>query len=242
MYRVLKFDRWMSFVFAHKDPEFWHLIIESAEAAGFEYVGATPQKNGASSFKKRQHPFTVLSGQLIINFRKSRNPKAILKAHLGIDFANVIIETIEAVIARYEGATIEQINDELIIRGLELGFLDLLKREYSDLTPILASNFDYHPEDGKFYIKKDNKFRTNVDVRLRIRYFLLSYLRRIEIAGGPPPTFDEIVMNIMPLLKNGITPENQTILGVLETIARPVGEQGGWRLKGTESQGQLFHD
>ena len=22
MYRVLKFDRWMSFVFAHKDPEF----------------------------------------------------------------------------------------------------------------------------------------------------------------------------------------------------------------------------
>ena len=26
MYRVLKFDRWMSFVFAHKDPEFWHLI------------------------------------------------------------------------------------------------------------------------------------------------------------------------------------------------------------------------
>jgi hypothetical protein len=242
MYRVLKFDRWMSFVFAHKDPEFWHLIIESAEAAGFEYVGATPQKNGASSFKKRQHPFTVLSGQLIINFRKSRNPKAILKAHLGIDFANVIIETIEAVIARYEGATIEQINDELIIRGLELGFLDLLKKEYSDLTPILASNFDFHPEDEKFYIKKNNKFRTNVDVRLRIRYFLLSHLRRIEIAGGPPPTFDEIVMNVMPLLKNGVTPENQTILSVLETIADPVGQQGGWRLKGTESQGQLFHD
>jgi 16S rRNA G966 N2-methylase RsmD len=25
MYRVLKFDRWLSFVFAHKDPEFWNL-------------------------------------------------------------------------------------------------------------------------------------------------------------------------------------------------------------------------
>lgn len=242
MYRVLKFDRWMSFVFAHKDPEFWHLIIESAEAAGFEYVGATPQKNGASSFKKRQHPFTVLSGQLIINFRKSRNPRAILKAHLGIDFANVIIETIEGVIARYEGAGIEQINDELIIRGLELGFLDLLKKEYSDLAPVLTSNFDYDPGAEKFYIKKNNKFRTNVDVRLRIRYFLLSYLRRIEFAGGEAPSFDEIVMNVMPLLKNGVTPENQTILGVLETIARPVGQNGGWRLKGTESQGQLFHD
>lgn len=240
MYRVLKFDRWMSFVFAHKDPEFWHLIIESAEAAGFEYIGATPQKNGASSFKKRQHPFTVLSGQLIINFRKAQNPKAILKAHLGIDFANVIIETIEAVIARSEGATIEQINDELIIRGLELGFLDLLKREYSDLTPILTSNFDYDDETERFYIKKNNKFRTNVDVRLRIRYFLLSYLRRIELANGPPPTFEDIFRNVMPLLKNGTTPEGQTILGVLETIAVPVGQDGGWRLKGEEGQGQLF--
>lgn len=242
MYRVLKFERWMSFVFAHKDPEFWHLIIESAEAAGFEYVGATPQKNGASSFKKRQHPFTVLSGQLIINFRKSRNPKAILKAHLGIDFANVVVETIEAVVARYEGATIEQINDELIIRGLELGFLDLLKKEYSDLSPILTSNFEYDHETGRFYIKSNKKFRTNVDVRLRIRYFLLSYLRRIEIAGGPPPSLDAIIMNVMPLLKNGVTPENQTILKVLETVATPVEQTGGWRLKGTESQGRLFPD
>ena len=59
MYRVLKFDRWLSFVFAHKDPEFWHLIIDTAESCGFEYIGAVPQKNGQTSFKKRQNPFTV---------------------------------------------------------------------------------------------------------------------------------------------------------------------------------------
>ncbi|MDQ1266276.1 MAG: hypothetical protein QG635_1428, partial [Bacteroidota bacterium] len=80
LFRVLKFDRWMSFVFAHKDPEFWHLIIETAERCGFEYIGAVPQKNGQTSFKKRQNPFTVLSGQLIINFRKTKNPKSIMKA------------------------------------------------------------------------------------------------------------------------------------------------------------------
>ena len=44
MYRVLKYDRWMSFVFAHKDPEFWHLIIDTAESCGFEYIGAAPKK------------------------------------------------------------------------------------------------------------------------------------------------------------------------------------------------------
>jgi hypothetical protein len=65
----------LSFVFAHKDPAYWHLIVDAAESVGFEYAGAVKQGNGQSSFKKRQNPFTVLSGQLIINFRKVRNPE-----------------------------------------------------------------------------------------------------------------------------------------------------------------------
>src|ERR1035437_8381824 len=213
MYRVLKFDRWMSFVFAHKDPEFWHLIIDTAESCGCKYIGAVRQKNVQTNFKKRQHPFTVLSGQLIINFRKVKNPKAILKAHLGMDIADVVIQTIEGVIARDEGATLEQINDELIIKGLELGFLDLLKKEYTDLTPLLLENFDYNSKTEIFTIKPDTKFRTHIDVRLRIRYYLLSYLRRMS-RENTNPHFDEIILYILPLLKNGMTPGNQTILSV----------------------------
>ena len=237
MYRVLKYDRWLSFVFAHKDPEFWHLIIDTAESCGFEYIGAVPQKNGQTSFKKRQNPFTVLSGQLIINFRKVKNPKAILKANLGMDIAEIVIQTIEGIIAKNNGATLEQINDELIIKGLELGFLDLLKKEYTDLTPILLDNFDYNEETEVFTIKKDTKFRTHIDVRLRIKYYLLSYLRRME-RENKTPTFDEIILDILPLLKNGTTPESQTVLGVLEHIAERVGKDS-WRLK-REGQKTLF--
>lgn len=229
MYRVLKYDRWMSFVFAHKDPEFWHLIIETAENCGFEYIGAVPQKNGQTSFKKRQHPFTVLSGQLIINFRKTRKPRAILRANLGMNIVEIIIQTIEGIIAKNDGATLEQINDELIIKGLELGFLDLLKKEYSNLTPFLTENFDYNKETEKYTLKPEAKFKTQIDERLRIRYYLISYLRRKE-REGVFPTFDEIVLNILPLLKNGITPENQTILSVLEVIAEHIGMER-WKLK-----------
>jgi hypothetical protein len=157
MYRVLKFDRWLSFVFAHKDPEFWHLILNTAEACGFEYAGAVPQKNGQISFKKRQNPFTVLSGELIINFRKARNPRAVLKANLGMDIAEIVIQTVEGIIAKNDGATIEQINDEIIIKGLELGFLDLLRQEYEDLTPILTNSFDYNKETEMFTIRKNKK-------------------------------------------------------------------------------------
>jgi 16S rRNA G966 N2-methylase RsmD len=237
MYRVLKYDRWLSFVFAHKDPEFWHLIIDTAEDCGFEYVGAVPQKNGQTSFKKRQHPFTVLSGQLIINFRKVRNPKAIMKANLGMDIAEIVMQTVEGVIAKNNGATLEQINDELIIKGLELGFLDLLKKEYTNLTSLLLENFDYSRTTEEFVIRKNMQFKTHIDVKLRIKYYLISYLRRME-RENRSSHFDEIVLAILPLLKNGTSPEGQTILNVLEDIAEKVDEDS-WRLK---PHGQLSLD
>ena len=229
MYRVLKFDRYLSFVFAHKDPEFWHLIVDTAEECGFEYVGAVPQKNGQSSFKKRQNPFTVLSGQLIINFRKSRNPRAIMKANLGMEMSDIIITTIEGVIAKNDGATLEQINDELILKGLELGFLCELRKEYSDLTPLLRNSFDYDKQTEKFHIIKNTKFTSHIDVHLRIRYFLTSYLKRMAMKGENP-TFDQIVLDILPLLKNGTTPEKQTILNVLENIAQRTTD-GRWQIR-----------
>lgn len=229
MYRVLKFDRWMSFVFAHKDPEFWHLIIETAEQCGFEYAGAVAQKNGQTSFKKRQNPFTVLSGQLIINFRKVRKPRYILKASLGMDISDIVTQTIEGIIAKNNGASLEQINDELIIKGLELGFLDLLKKQYSDLTPLLLDMFDYDDKTELFAIRKNTQFKSHLDLDLRVRYYLISYLRRMELQRKTA-TFDEIVLHIIPLLKNGTTPEAQTILNILQDIAERVGDDS-WQLK-----------
>ncbi|MCK4663305.1 MAG: type I restriction enzyme HsdR N-terminal domain-containing protein [Bacteroidales bacterium] len=229
LYRVLKFDRWMSFVFAHKDPKYWHLIVDEAEKAGFEFAGAVKQSNGQTSFKKRQNPFSVLSGQLIINFKKLKSPQAIQKTKLGAEIYEIIIETIESVIAENDGANLEQINDRLIMTGLELGFLDILSKEYKDLSPILIDNFDYHKDTDTFHIIENKNFKTNIPLDLRIRYFLLSYLRRKENKKEYPTT-DEIILDIMPLLKNGITPENQTILKVLEKIANHIGDNR-WKIK-----------
>jgi len=61
-----------------------------------------------------------------------------------------------------------------------------------------------------------------------VRYYLLSYMHRMEYQHFSP-TFDDIVLNIMPLLKNGITPEKQTILGVLQQIAVRTGNDR-WKL------------
>jgi hypothetical protein len=233
----LKYDRWMSFVFAHQNPAYWHLIINSAEKAGFEYAGAVKQNNGQTSFKKRQNPFTVLSGQLIINFRKVRNPRTIGSIALGAPVMDIILETVESVIAMHDGATLEQINDELVLRGLELGFLDVLAKEYADLTPLLVQWFDYDEKSKQYHIRPDRKFRSHIPLDLRVRYFIVSYLKRLE-HRNENPTFDDVVLNIMPLLKNGITPERQTIQNVLDRVAERTGRDR-WRLIQT-GQGELF--
>jgi len=234
MYRVLKFDRWMSFVFAHKDPHYWHIIVDTAEKCGFEYAGTVRQDNGQTSFKKRQNPFSVLAGQLIINFIKKETPKTIQKIKLGNDIYDLIIETIESLIANNDGATIEDINNELMIKGMELGFLHILSKDYKDFTPILVNEFDYDQKSKKFYIRQNQKFKTKIPLDMRIKYFLLSYMNRKEFEKEYPTT-DDIILDIMPLLKNGVTPENQTILKVLSTIADEFGNNQ-WKLK---SKGQL---
>jgi hypothetical protein len=166
----------------------------------------------------------------MINFRKVREPKVVMKANFETDIDQMAIETIEEVIAQYYGATLEQINDHLIIQGMEKGFLDLLKKQYSDLTPLLQQMFDYNLETEKWHLKKTAKFRSNIDVNVRIEYLLRSYLTRMERENKPADT-DGIILHILPLLRHGTTPKEQTILGVLEDIADH--DESGWKLKPT---------
>lgn len=160
-----------------------------------------------------------------------------MRANLGMNITQIVIQTIEGIIAKNNGATLEEINDELIIKGLELGFLDLLKKQYSDLTPLLLNDFDFNQHSQKFTIREQGKFKTHVDVKLRIRYYLISYLRRSE-RDGINPTLEDIIGTILPLLRNGITPKEQTVSNVLEDVGEHIGN-GQWRLK-KGGQGKLF--
>jgi len=75
-----------------------------------------------------------------------------------------------------------------------LGFLDLLQKEYADLTPFLLDTFDYDKPSDRFTLRRNTKFRTRIDLNLRIQYFLTSFLRR-QATEQKIPTFDEIVLH-----------------------------------------------
>ncbi|TQR60504.1 DNA methyltransferase [Campylobacter troglodytis] len=233
MYRVLKFNRWLAFVFQHQDPQLWQILVDAAENAGFEYVVSIRQDNGQTSFIKRQHKQRILAGQLILYFRKVRNPKALIKEKVG-DTLALVLNNIEALIARDNGATLEEIYADLQIRGLELGFYHELGKMYNDLTPLINENFDLDKTSGKYHIKKGEKFKSHlIDIKTRTRYFVLSFLRGCE-RQNRRVTLDDITLEVIPLLKNGITPEKKLISDILKEIAVPNKETGEWRLKPKE--------
>lgn len=218
MYRVLKYNRHLSFVFQHQSPQLWQTIVEYAEEIGFEYMGSIRQSNGQTSFKKRQNPLTVLSGQLIMYFKKVENPKNRVKEFLG-DAFDLILNHIEAIIARDDGASLEEIYDELVITGLELGFLHELGTKFESLIPVINENFDYDENDKKYHIKQGAKFRShNITLENRAKYFIVSFLKK-SYRQNRLVSFDDICLDVIPLLKNGITPSNELIKGIFEKIA-----------------------
>jgi len=218
MFHVLKFDRWLSIVFAHKDPAYWDAIVKSAQKAGFEYVNTAVQPSKIQSWHKRENPLKVLSGELVLNFRKVRNPRTIAITKVGTDVVQLIKEVAELTIVRNSGASTEDIYNALIPKLLENGLLSQVKKQLDDITPLLKEEFYFSELDNLWKIRPNTKIGCFIPLEDRIRFYLLDYLQLMD-RENRAVTFDQIIFNVMPNLINGQTPANQTILNILEKIA-----------------------
>lgn len=218
MFNVLKFDRWLSIVFAHKDPAYWDAIVKSAQNAGFEYVNSVVQHSTTPSLHKKKNPLKVLSGELVLNFRKVRNPRTIAISKVGTDVVQLIKQTAQLQIVKNSGASTEDIYNALIPKLLENGLLSQVKNQLDDITPLLREEFYFSDLDNLWKIRPNTKIGCFIPLEDRIRFYLLDYLQVVE-RQGKSATFDQIIFNVMPNLINGQTPAKQTILNILEQIA-----------------------
>ena len=221
MFRVLKYDRWMSIVFAHREPAMWDTIVKSAEAAGFEYVNTVPQPlNVVWSMHKKKNPLTVLSGELILNFRKVRNPRTLAITDVGGDVFGLIKDSAELSIVQRNGATVDQIYTDLIPKLLENGKLGEVSSKIGDISPILRDTFDY--DDARTYrVKPGKKLGYHIPMDQRIRFYVIDYLNQVERANQKA-TIDDIVLHVLPKLKNGEQPRKQRIIAEVNKVAKPV--------------------
>ncbi len=240
MYRVLKYNRWLAFVFQHQDPKLWQTIVESAKDIGFEYVGTVRQSNGQTTFKKRQKPFSVLSGQLIMYFRKIDKVENKAKDKLGFSF-DILIECAKDEIMKNNGATLEELHDAMMIKAMNEGFLGELSENYKLIIPAIQQQFDFDEETQKYHFTEIDPHRHfQIPLEIRANYFIISYINRCK-KENRPALFDDICLEVIPKLSNGVTPDNKYIKDVLEEIATCDSKTGEWKLKDKKgTQGTLF--
>lgn len=238
MFRILRYDRWLSIVFAHKDPAYWDNIVKSCQGAGFEYVNTAVQRVGVIwSMHKKKNPLRVLAGELVLNFRKVRNPKTIAISALGTPLVQLIKDSAELTIVRNEGATTEEIYHDLVPKLLEAGHLSEIRKDYSDVTPLLQAEFDFSEVDNRWHLRPNTKIGYFVPLHERIRFYVTDYLRKTERLETRA-SFDDIVFHVMPNLINGEQPTNQSILLVLQQIAHsPDGKH--WVLGRADGQREI---
>ena len=77
IHRVLKPNKTFSLVFQHKDPKLWSSLVELCEKNGFEYINMFFYNSFYQTFHKNKNPLNLISGQLIINFKKKWKNKII---------------------------------------------------------------------------------------------------------------------------------------------------------------------
>ena len=234
MYRVLKFNRWLAFVFQHQDPKLFQIIIESAENLGFEYAGCVSQENtGISSFKKVQNPTTVLKGQIIIYFKKVDNPKARTKLEIGDVSLEQMYKDIEGIIVERNGASLEHIHAHLVKKAIEGGYHALMS-EFKNVVLLINERFDYE-ENTKLYHIRDEASILNyaIPVEERAKYYILGELTKAKkINMGVD--FDKLCLYVLPLLKNGIQANQKMIREILEQLGYEDKQTRLWYLKDKE--------
>jgi len=238
IFKVLKFDRWFSLVFAHKDPLYWDTIIKAAEKCGFEYVNTSVVKAGIVSYHKHKNPLRVLSGEMVINFLKKKHPRSLAVTKVGVDSVQFVLDSSElSIVSREGGATTDQIHEDLIPKLIETGLLSELRDKIADITPLLGQRFDFNQITGRWVIPPNTKLGSFIPVDLRIRFYIEAFLNNCA-RKETRATLEDIWADVIPKLKNGTQPAEQELSVELERIAEPY--QGiYYRLK-SAPQGELF--
>src|SRR5262249_7659632 len=151
------------------------------------------------------------TGELILNFRKVRNPRTLAITTVGSDAVSLIKDSAELTIVQNNGATTDQIYSDVIPKLLEHGLLGEVATKIGDLTPILNEEFTYTADRKTWHVRPGRKLGCHIPIEHRIRFYVTDFLNQVERLTRRA-TIDDIVLNVLPKLKNGEQPRKQKII------------------------------
>ncbi|GEM_PF-5891815 len=187
---VLKTGGWLSLVYAHRDTSYWQFLTEAARAARLEYVNTVVQPVGVVwSMHKKKNPLRVLSGELVLNFRKvARLPKRRMGPSRRRDPRLLVRGWCERAIVGAVGATTEELHHQVIPLLLETGLLQQFSQACPDLTPFLERHFEFDRGSRKWHLQVRHEFAGRASREDLVRYHVL---RLIEQSKPHIPTLED---------------------------------------------------
>ena len=235
MQEVLRTGGWMSLVFAHRDTNYWESLVDACKAAGFEYVNTVVQPVGVIwSMHKKKNPLRVLSGELVLNFRKNRSRTRKRAAPARRDPLALVRAACEATIVERVGATTEELHHEIIPRLLESGTLREFSHEWGDMTPLLEQMFQFERASGRWFLPAGWLPSARLSRPRLARYFAVRFLTECEEADRVP-TDNQVMRYVTDRLNGHGTVRPGALRALLKQVAHST-DGRHWRL--TEPHGQ----
>ena len=235
MNEVLKKGRWMSLVFAHRDTTYWEALVDACSGAGFEYVNTVVQPVGVVwSMHKKKNPLRVLSGELVLNFRKASRARRRQTDARETDATDLVRQRCETVIVRDNGATTEDLHHAIVPSLLENGLLTQFSKQWGDITPLLERSFQFDRQGGRWHLRPNGKPTGCLPASQLARYYIVRFLGQRESAERPPTEL-QVLRHVRSRLKGANTITDGGILKILRRVAYCPDERH-WRLAGKHGQ------
>ncbi len=235
MYEILRTSGWMSIVFAHRDTTYWESLVDACSAAGFKYVNTLVQPVGVVwSMHKKKNPLRVLSGELVLNFRKTARPAKRRKPKRKVDAATVVRQCCERTIIEQVGATTENLHHSVVPKLLETGLLTEFSRECGDITPMFERHFRFDEVTAKWYLREEEPRVARVSETEFARYHIQNFLSQRN-REGLDATESEVLEYVESRLSNGRTLPRKEIKKILSEVAC-CPDKRNWRLMGATRQ------
>jgi DNA modification methylase len=243
MGKVLKKDKWMSLVFAHKKLEFWNIIIDACESNALEFKGSTYQPTNNSSIHYKKNPANVLCSQRIANFQKTFQISPKEKPD---DLKDYIVNEIERACLESNGSAIDRIYNRVLDKLHNNNTIHEAKRRgYLKLDNILENEslFVFEPSSGLYYVKDHDKI-DNVFVKDYFKHKdeFKVYLRSM-LSKSEGLTLSEIHKGLFEIFESDIRfPIEKDLEEVLLDVAFKSKKTSKWQLKGGEQIELLFEN
>lgn len=249
IFRVLKPNRYMTVTFHSTKIKYWNSLINAVALAGFELEKITYQPPARASPKGLLHPYGSAVGDYYLRFKKPERVKKLITEHEVEKerYELIVVETAKKLIAErgepipyqfiLNGIIPELDKNGVLLKGVR-GIEEIMREHLEDEFMLVeVKNNDENVVGHKWWLRDPTSipYLEQVPLSERVEKAVINVLNRKIKAS-----YDDIQQEILTSFPNSLTPDNQSIIEILEEYAKKT-RDGKWQLRQTKAYMDSIH-